>query len=221
MALEVDLYVDIVNSELVLGLNNATQFQFGKIFQGSAISFRIFPVKPTNNQFAPYFTLVDISGLLARIGVGPRAGATALLASQDVWTPQFTDKDGTLTGAIPGTFGCFKAVLNLNTTELNAAIGSSDSYSTIFEIQLSEAAAWRPVAQRTISITPTVWDPSGAANLPSAAANYPTIEMMKALCVLVNGNPNGRGFTLQDSTGAVTRVCYIGTDGEFHAEAET
>ena len=213
MALEVDLYVDIVNSELVLGLNNATQFQFGKIFQGSALSLRIFPVKPTNNQFAPYFTLVDISGLMARVSVGPRAGATALLASQDVWTKSFSDGSGTI--------GCFTAVLNLNTTELNAAIGSSDSFATLFEIQLSEAAAWRPVAQRSISIIPTVWDPSGAANLPSAAANYPTIEMMKALCVLVNGNPNGRGFTLQDATGAVKKVCYVGTDGEFHTEAVT
>lgn len=213
MALEVDLYVDIVNSELVLGLNNATQFQFGKIFQGSALSLRIFPVKPTNNQFAPYFTLVDISGLLARVSIGPRIGATALLASQDVWTKAFSDGSGTV--------GCFTAVLNLNTTELNAAIGSLDSYTAYLEIQLSETAAWRPVAQRSITILPTVWDPSGAASLPGAAANYPTIEMMKALCVLVNGNPNGRGFTLADQTGVKRSVVYLGADGELHTEGVT
>lgn len=212
MALEVDLYVDIVNSRLVLGLNNATNFVFGKIFQASALSLRIFPVKPTNTFSAPYFSQIDVSGLLVRASIGPAAGATALLASQDVWTKVTTPDPS-------GLKNYFTAVLNLNTTELNAAISTSQTFASTFEIQLNESSAWRPVCQEAITVLATVWDTTGAVSLPGAAASYPTREEMKAMCVLVDGNPNGRGFTLQDSAGGNKKIIYVSTDGELHTEA--
>src|SRR6185312_16567326 len=133
-ASDITLYNDIVNRRLVLGLNNQGAFSFSAFYQAEKINFQLYPVTPTNSASAPFYAKADISNIVPYMYVGPRQGTTALLASQETWTPVLD------AGA---TTGYFTASLDLNTTQMNTAIGTNDSISTLIEIQISESGVRR------------------------------------------------------------------------------
>jgi hypothetical protein len=203
-ASDIELWCDITNGKLVLGLNdNQTPFRFENIFQGSSIPFKVFLVKPVPGAVGrPFFSQVAIDNVLLRMTVGPRAGAESILAYQDTWTKQ-TALD------TEGKSGYFYAALDLNTTALNTAIGSSETYATYLELQISEGS-WRPVAQTSMLVTAVVRDVTGASVLPTPADAYYTKAQIEAM-FLKKYADDGDRLVLRNGSHSVELAC--GADG--------
>lgn len=186
MAAEIELFNDLTNSELVKGLNDKSAFTLKSFFQGAQIDLKLYPIKPIVGAVSPnYYSLVSTATLLPFVYVGPAPGATALLAYQDVWT-------------LDATNGFFRATLNLNTTEMNAAIGSTGTFSTTFEIQWSDSGVRRTTYQSGITMKATVFDPTGAASLPASSVGYYTKAELDAMFVKWDnyGTPSSWGKAL-------------------------
>jgi len=205
-ATPIDLYNDVVRNTLVLGLNNKEPFSLNtlRIYQGSKVPFRWYPVRPTNNLSAPFYTLVSLSGLSLDVVVGARAGAEALLARQNVWTDS--------------GLGYLEATLNLNTTELNAAISTADSYQTYLEINLTDNGEERPTYQEQISVLSVVKGPGTAASLPTSAVEYLTAVQMRAEFVRFFNNPNGATIELLSPDGGSSRLIGCNDNGTAQDE---
>lgn len=205
-ASDISLYNDIVNNRLILGLNNAGSFSLPSQFQGSKLSLRYYPVVPTYSATPPFFSQIDISSISPYLYIGPNAGTTALLASQETWTTVLTQ----------APFGYFAATLDLNTTQLNSALGSLASLDSLIEIHISEAGVRRVVYQGSVTVRATVYDIGGAVTLPSAAASYPT--WIEALATFVKWNNNtandaGKVITLISPSATKFRSIGVNDDG--------
>jgi hypothetical protein len=205
MAAVISLYNDVVNNRLVKGLTNAESFAFNSagIYQGSKLTLRWYPLQPTGSVTSP-FTLLSVTGLSIDIAIGPRAGAESILARQNTW--------------VDSGNGYLEATLNLNTSELNTAIGTSDSLSTYFEIAMTESGSTRTVYQESISVTSVVIGPGTAASLPSAATEYLTAAQVRAEFVRFFNNPNGATIELLSPDGTRSRLMGVNDDGTAQDE---
>lgn len=206
MADAISIYLDLSTPQgaIVKGLNDRTNVTLGPFYQGQLLRMRFYPVIPTGNQIAgPFFSKVALDNLDLQVAIGPRAGAQAILAAQYVWTKQTVpDADG--------ESGYFYADINLNTTEANAAIGTSDSLNTFFEILLSRAGGnFAPVHQAQIAILAVVKDPGAAAAIPTPAPSYLTAAEIYNLFVMWDNRlrpaNNGRVPIFTSPDGAHTR----------------
>lgn len=200
MSGEIELYVDIIGNKLVKSTDNSDEFQFSSIFQGSTLQLRVFPVRPTNRSIAPFYSKEDISNLTLRIVVGPRSGAEDIKAAQYTWSKNLTDH-------------YFYGDLELNTVEMEAAIlAAGDTYTTYLEIQLGNAGVYRTVAQKQITITSTVKDPSSAPTpVPGAPAALSLADAL-AIFILKRGNA-GDTITLVSPDGTRERILGVTNDG--------
>jgi len=202
MAAEKTWYLDITNGVFVTSLTNATPAPINSLFQGADFIVKLWPVIPTAIPNAP-FTKAAITTLQCKMAIGPNAGATALLAYQGTWT-QVVDA-GATTGYLTAEF-------NLNTTEMNTAIGNSASINSYFEIQIADNALYQIVYQQPITILSAVIDPTGAGSLPSASIRYMTWNDMLANCVLWTGNGPGKAIDLLSPDGASHRIIGVNND---------
>lgn len=199
----IELWNDIDNNKLVVGpVTNGkwdttpVTLAARKIYQASQLSIRWNPIKP-DGQFS--FIKVPVSGITLDIAIGARAGVEAILARQNVWTAH---ADGYL-----------YATLNLNTTDLNTAIGSNDALATYFEISMTENGNARPVYQELINITSVVIGPAGSSALPAAASQFYTKEQIDAIFVKFTGNPAGATIELPSPDSAHSRLIGCNNDG--------
>lgn len=214
MADAIKLYLNLGTPQgsLVKGLSDATPFVLGPFYQGSALNLRIYPVVPTGTGIvAPFFSQLAIDSLDIQVAVGPRAGAESILANQYTWSRQ-TAFDS------ENDRRYFYASLDLNTTNLNAAVGTSDSYQTYFEILLSRGSTFVAVFNTAITINAVVKDPAGAASAPTPAASYYTASQIDALFVrwnnaLFSANA-GRNIVLLSPSGTRTRELGVGDSAE-------
>lgn len=198
---EVELFNDVVNRGLVLGVNNNSSFALGPVFAGEQMSLRWFPLKPTYAKSAPFFTKLALAGLTLRAGIGARAGAATPVASQDVWT-------------VDNAAGCLVGVLDLNTAELIAALGAAESISTLwFELRVLEAGNYRFCYQQQITVNAPVMDPTAGAPVVSAAARYYTAAEMDKTFVKFVGNPDGSTIDLASASGLKHRLIGCNDDG--------
>jgi hypothetical protein len=207
MAAEIELFCDIVNRRLVTGLNLRDAFQVPHIYQGDQIAFRVWPVKPTNTVLAPFYSKQVIDNFTLQFNVGARAGAESLLVSQTSWTKVYDSGSS-------GT-GYLSATVNFNTTNLNNAISTSDSYSTFLEIKLAESGVERVIWQQQLTIIACVQGPGSSAALPSPAADYFTksdVIALLAQCVKYAGNPNGATLTFNSPDGGSQRTLGVNND---------
>lgn len=211
MAGEIDLFADVVNGGLVLGLNSAESFVFKNLYQGAVVPLRIFPVSPRNTFSAPLFDQVDPTGFNLLCSVGPRAGTTALLASCDVWTKQILPDSG-------GKKFYFAGNLNLNTVEMNAAIGALETIPAYFELQWSGGPG--PFCQVPVVISASVRDPSGAVVLPTVALSYPDWLSARAAFLSIDQANAVEGFYLR-SAGGTSVYCYVTDDGALRSSIVT
>ena len=208
MAAEIDLFNDTVNERLVRSLTNEESFQFQSFHQGSVLKLRYWPLIPTYATRGAKFTKIPIAGLTLKAGIGPRAGAQALLASQTVWDLAF-DLDGSGNGYL-------YADLDLNTTEMNTAIGSEDRLQTYFELVLNDGGVPRVVWQQPVTIYAVVFGPAGAASLPALAVSYYTAVEADAMFVRWNNDrviSRGKTITLYAPNGTVLRIIGVRNDG--------
>lgn len=207
---QLDLYNDIVNNRMVVAKTDPTPFQIPQWYQYSQIGIRYYPLRPVGVTLPPYFSNVLLASLTLQIAIGPRAGVEALLANQATWTKQYS-ADGSGTGYMYGT-------LDLNTAQMNAAMGSFDSIDSYLEVYLSDNGVPRPVFQSPIRIISTVITPGGGAALPTPAVTYYTKAEMDALFVKFFGNPNGSTVTLPSPDGASGVIIGCNNDKSFKAD---
>ena len=149
MSASIDLYIDLQSPprRLLGGLTGASPPILTTLHQGSRIPLRIFPVKATGlvSSGSPY-AAVDVTSFSdLKVAVGARAGtgspyAQAGAGTSYTFTAQsFADSEG--------LSNYFYGELNLNTTELNSAVGTADSINAFLEIHLAVAGAYPVVFQ--------------------------------------------------------------------------
>lgn len=180
MAAELNLYNDIDNLLLVRGYNDSSQVTWDRWFQGSSIVLRYWPVRRIENkQTPPYYNGIAVAGLSLEVAVGPKAGAASLLAYTNTFTPVISP--------VGGTAGYLTGTLNLNTSQMNTAVGSNASISTWVEIILNDSGDKRPVFQAEVTVHASVVDPTGAVSLPESVDQYLTrVEIEAMYCKKVN-----------------------------------
>lgn len=180
MADAIELFIDVSTptGAAVKSLTDASPVAIGPFYQGALLKLRVTPVVPTGSKVStPFYAKVPISTIEMLATVGQRAGAEAIKAAQYTWSKQ-------LTADAEGKSGYFYADLNLNTSDLNTAIGSSDTYGTYFEIQFSRSGgAYSPVFQSAITLLAVVKDPGSAASIPTPTESYLTLAQSYNLFV--------------------------------------
>ena len=135
------LYVDILNRELMDSATSVSTVRLPEMFREDTVKLQITLMEPADNLVAP-FSLVDITNLDLKVGVGDQ---TELVALQDTWT-----KDTSATAMT------YTADLSLNTTELNAIFTADSSLTSItrkFEIEVEENSKFHTVYSTDISIS--------------------------------------------------------------------
>lgn len=200
----IELWNDIVNKRLVIGLNDMTAFDpfANQESQSAQIRFRWYPIVPISIAVAPNYQLVPTAGLTLKMAIGPRAGAEADLAYQNVW--------------VDSGQGYLEAVLNLNTDTMASAFTSADSVSSFFEIKMTENGNTRRVYQQAITLTSDVIDPAGASILPGAREEFLTRAQCLAMFVQWFNNAPGSVIELPaKNTPAVVRLG-CNDDGSFN-----
>lgn len=212
MADAIELFLDISTPQgaLAKSLTDRTVPSFGPFYQGQKINLRVTPVVPTGNSIGTLFSKVALDQLTFEFVMGVRSGTNQIYVAQYVWTKQsVNDTDG--------KSGYFYATVDLNTTELNAAI-TSESLSVYAEFRLGRgAAAAGPVLQVATTIYAAVKDPSGAASIPTPAADYLTAAQCKALFVQWRNDLEaanaGRTIVLASPDNTKTRELGVANDG--------
>ena len=196
----INLYNDIEDRRLVLGLNRDEVKPFSEFYQGEVLNIRVYPVEPTRSQSPPYFTKADISNMTLKMLMGPRAGSTDYLATQFTWTRVIES----------GNQGYFDADFSLNTTDIDTALGTGATHETYFEIITTLDAIARTSLQIPVRINATAYDPTGAAPAPAEAAQFYTKSEAEAVFVKWIGNPNGAMLSLKSPDGNKER--FLGLD---------
>ncbi len=213
MADAIELYLDLSTPQgaLVKGLSDRSAAVLGPFYQGSALNLRVFPVVSNGRTVAgPFFDRVALDNLDFELVLGPRAGATAILAAQYVWAKQSA-------ADTEGKSGYFYATLDLNTTEMNTAMASEDTLTRHLEFRLKRTGGvFGPVCQVSVQIIAAVKDPSGAASIPTPAPSYLTRDECLALFVqwnnaIVPANA-GRNVILLSPDGTRTRELGVAND---------
>lgn len=199
-----EVFNDVTNGELVVGLSDSTQFAgLAGATQGDQLYIEYTPVKPIGSV-APFYAPLDITPLTLGIYIGPRAGAEALLAANEAWTPQVGPDAN-------GKSQYFFGVVDLNTVPMNAAIGNNDSISTWLEIRLSESGNTRVVYEAPFIVAAAVRKPAGLA-LPLPATSYLTRDECIALFVQFVNNAPGKTLEFTSPDGTAKRILGVNND---------
>ncbi len=184
----------------------------GPFIQGQAITFHIHPVIPIAPTIAnpnPGYAHTTLAGLDFEMVIGPRAGAgTVGLCSLD-------GGNWVATGNL-----YWVGTIDLHTTAMNTAIGTSDSLATYLEFRIKQASlsdAYKPVAQIAITITASVRDPDAVSSPTTPGPTYPTLDQAKALFVqwnnMLDANNYGRSIILASPSGLRGREIGVADDG--------
>jgi len=199
------IYLDAFNRRLPLTLTNQAAFTgLANAYQYGKIKFRIYPVRPNGNVTGTLYSVLDLDNLTLKMGIGAKAGGEDLLAytAPGSWSKVY---DSGASGP-----GYFSGELDLNTTEMNTAIGSASSVSSFFEIQLGDSSDYRTAYSAAITVNATVMTSGAAASLPTAAAEYYTKEEVAGLFAKLYGSET---ITLQSPDGTRFRTLGVDNDG--------
>lgn len=194
-----EIYFDVIGNKLVKNLNSTETLTL-KWFQGLTVPLKCFPVAPTGNTVsAPFYKKIYTAGHTFELVLGPAAGVEAIKAAQYTWTPVATaDSDG--------LSGYFDGSINLNTDEMNAAIGTAATYDTKAEFRLFNQGTLEYITQVDVSILAVVKDPGSVSSIPTPAAEYVKLTDLLEMCPLWDNRnrPENAGrniiFVSPDST---------------------
>lgn len=204
---DIKLFCDVLNNTIVQGLDNGNPYQFGTLYQFGAYLIQLTPCLPNYTLRGNQFTKIPLANLVPKIGIGPRAGAEALLAAQFTWTPVF-DAGGSGTGY-------FQAVLDLNTTEMNTAVGSSDGITTYLQLDISESGNNRTVLQQNVDVVASIFDPVSPGEIPVPEAGIYSRAEMDAIFVRWDNNlvaSRGKNVVLYSPDGTALRIIGVRDD---------
>jgi len=202
-----ELFCDVDNNRLVRSLNSQEAYEFQGFYQGSQLPIKFTPVRSKNTPYAPFFTKVPIDPISLQIAIGPRAGAEATLAKQYTWSKVYDPG---------GSTGYLSAILDLNTTEINTALATADTFPTYFEIRMAEDGIARVVFQKPITLYAVVIGPVGNDAVPVPANQFMTSAEILALMnqfVRFTNNPPGATITLTSELSAAQRILGARDDG--------
>ena len=195
-------------------LDSSEEFIFPPIYQYSLIKVRVYVVTPTNNRKPPFYQVVNPGIVQIDLSIGPRKGDEALKA----FTPK---RDFTKVLPAPANVQIraygdwyFTGIINLNTTEMNTAVGVLDAFETFVELRLSEGSFPRATFQRSIKVTSTVKTQTGAAAAAVPVEAHYTKDEMNELIVHWTGNVPGRQLYLNSCGETGERVLGIDDDGQ-------
>jgi hypothetical protein len=196
-----DLYVDTVGNALVAGPANASPADFPRLVQGDTVYFNIYLLsRTTTYPLTSPFAIINNSGLSIKVAIGPKDGTagSTLLTQQFTWTPDSANQ-------------YFNASLPLNTANITSAIGSGQSTTSWFEIEMSQSGFPTTVLQLPVTIQAEVID---TANIvaPGVGTTITAEEINASFLKKTN-----QGFVLQCPTNAAVQVyVWLGADGVVH-----
>lgn len=213
----VDLYIDIQRQpgKLVPG-NGGGQPEVLGFFQGSHIPLRIFPMRSTGKISTAAHAACAITGFGdVRVAVGDRAGSGSPLALAGAGSSYTAT--AVSTPDADGLSNYWQLELNLNTNELNTAIGTASERACFLEVSVSVGGSFRVVLQIPITIWASVYDQAGAISLPTASTEYYTKAELDALVVFWDNRAKaanaGKTILLTSPSGNTIRELGIANDG--------
>jgi len=198
-----DIYVDTYSSDVVTGPSNPTVASLPKFVQGDTISLRIYLLARTtggNISSTPY-TIISTAGIALKVALGPKDGTagSTLLTQQFTWTPDASQQ-------------YFAATLPLNTAGITAAIGSANSVSTWFEIEMTQGGFPTTVLQKQADIQAEVIETGVIATPPGQTA----ISAEEAYAVFLKRE--NTGFFLKNENTGHRVFVYLGDDDAVHMD---
>jgi hypothetical protein len=205
MSAYLQLYLDVFNRRLPLTLSNQSAFTgLSNAYQYGKLKFRIYPVRPNGNVTGTLYSVLDLDNLTLKMGIGAKAGGEDLLAytAPGSWSKVY---DSGSSGP-----GYFSGDLDLNTTEMNTAIGSASSVASFFEIQLGDSSDYRTAYSAAITVNATVMTGGAASAIPDPADEYYTKSETSGLFVPRSGSES---ITLVSPDGTWQRVLGVDNDG--------
>lgn len=198
-----DLYVDVLNNQLVTSLANAAAAPIPPLIQGDTPTWRIFLVVPTGNFLAPY-TSLSIGGLSLEVALGDKIGnATNYYATQFAWTPS---SDPTNPNYFIGQFA-------LNTDPITTALGGNASFQPWLEIKYVSAGVPTSVFQKQVTVNAAVIKGGGVVVPPGLNP----ISAEYANATFLTRTIHGGFFLVDDNTGKKVFI-YLADDGTVHMD---
>lgn len=202
-----DLYIDTTARQAVFGFTNSSQFQIPSFTQDDTINMKVrlmtrtatFPITP--------YSYIPNTGLTLEVAIGTKIGTGgALYTNQYTWTLSTDLSDP-----------YFSAQLPLNTAEIAALLGSSDSKTAFLEVKFIDGGVPTTVLSVQVTVQACVIH-SGSFTVP---AGLTPLSAEAAAAIYLQRTIVGP-ITLVNATDA-TKKCsvYVDTDGSFHADPIT
>src|SRR5882724_8142602 len=199
-----DLYVDVQGNQLVMGPTNPQAAPVPPLVQGDTLTLRIYLLARANGfpLATPAFTILNNAGLTLQLALGDKVGnATNYYATQFVWAADAANQ-------------YFTAQLALNTANITALLGASDSKGTTLHIEYLSAGLPSTVLEIPVTVQAAVIKAGGGAALPPGqtplSAEYANATFLTRL---VQGQ-----IILVSPDGTKKCALYCDNDGSFHGD---
>lgn len=190
------LFVNWYLRSLQISDTNSGTFVLPSFRKYETVPLEIVIVEPDGTQFNR-FSRVDISNLSLSVAINDTYDDAAPLAYQNTFS-----KDETT--------NTFKGELALNTAALNTYIGSADSKSGYFEIEMQEGTARSKICTQLITLYNAVTQT--AVTVPTPADEYLTKAQQQAQFAQ-KVMPAGEQFTITSPGGLYTRTFGVDDGG--------
>ncbi len=198
-----DLYIDTVSGESVVGPANGTSAPLPRFIQGDTITINIYLLERTTTfPIQTPYTIKSNATLSLKVALGPKDGSagSSLYASQFTWA-----RDAANT--------YFTATFALNTAAIATLLGSAASATAWFEIEYTDNLYPTTVLQKEVTIQAEVIE-TAATSVPAGATAMTAEE---ANAIFLKRTISGVVILQNDSTGKQIAL-YVGDDGGFHAD---
>ncbi len=206
--MNLDLYLDATRKQLVYGPTSPTRIALPFFGKSDSVNLRIqlLNVNASGGYATPY-TIINTAtkpdGL--KVSVGSLGGASPL-ASADLTT-------------FDSTYNFFTGTLDLNTSALNTAVGSSSTYATYLEIKALDGSDYVTLASDALTIRNYVYNPAGATVPDPSDSYYTSAQIISGFVAKMGAAGDTIRLLSPDGTKAVILGCR--DDGTFQVDYES
>lgn len=206
MASLLKLYVDTQSNKLMASPKGG-RFTVPDLYQGNVmpVELYLYEPNPTGGQTNPYAVITEEQTVKLALVTPDADGSPTIHASLTF------SSFNSATGSYTGNF-------SLNTAEINTLIGSADSVTTTFEIQIQGGGLYATEYRQSIVV-----NAKGLASgspVVVGSETYPTDDQANAKFAKKVGDA-GESIILKDSTGTYGVILYVDSNGEFKADKLT